>query len=346
MKIKHLLILSPGFPENEDDYLCIPPLQSYLKVLQNQYNNLKISVVAFNYPAGERLYQWNGIDVFTPMGNNEKFPKNWLVRWKIWKYISALHQQHPISFIHSFWLGECAFIGDLLSRKYRIPHLTTLMGQDAKASNKWLKYPFHAKHIKVCLSATQRASLPFRQEVKIIPWGVDLADFPALNQGVRNIDILGVGSLIPLKKYDLFIKIIAHVKDIIPSLKVCLIGDGPEKEKLIQLTNDLSLQTTIIFKGLLPRKEVLAYMNQSKVFLHTSTYESQGYVFNEALAMGAQIVSAEVGIARESAHWAIAYTLESFVQKIITFLTDKDRDRAKLAIEMKDTVHQYVKQYN
>ena len=32
--MKHLLIITPGFPENEGDTKCIPALQIYLKELQ------------------------------------------------------------------------------------------------------------------------------------------------------------------------------------------------------------------------------------------------------------------------------------------------------------------------
>ena len=346
MNGKHILILTPGFPENESDYLCIPPLQTYLKALKKQFPELRISVIAFNYPAGENKYQWHGIEVYSPLGFNERFPSSLLVRWYVWKKAKALNQQQTINTIHSFWLGDCAFIGDLLSRLWKLKHITTMMGQDAKPSNGWLKYPFHHTHQKVCLSTFQKSLIKKKSKsIFIIPWGVDLNEFPNLNDGERTIDILGVGSLISLKRFDEWVRVVAELANKNPKLKACLIGDGPELDKLKHLVEIHQITNQVQFRGVLPRPEVLTIMNQSKVLLHTSAYESQGYVLNEALAMGMQVVSSPVGFAQDSDFCITAKTTEGLTTCVLAALNNSSNNASKTALTIQDNVNAYVELY-
>ena len=50
----HILILTPGFPKDENDFICIPPLQEFLVKFKTSYPLAKISVIAFQYPYRSR----------------------------------------------------------------------------------------------------------------------------------------------------------------------------------------------------------------------------------------------------------------------------------------------------
>ena len=54
-------------------------------------------------------------------------------------------------------------------------------------------------------------------------------------------------------------------------------------------------QDNIQLLGKLSRRQVMNYMAQSKILLHTSSHESQGYMFMEALYCGMTVVSFDVG---------------------------------------------------
>ena len=58
-----LIILTPGFPENEADSTCIPPQQIFVRALKENNPQLNIIVLTFQYPFFSARYQWNGIDV-------------------------------------------------------------------------------------------------------------------------------------------------------------------------------------------------------------------------------------------------------------------------------------------
>ena len=62
-KPETLVILSPGFPENQADTTCMPPMQLFVKGLKDVCPGLNVIVIAFQYPNFRGEYDWNGIKV-------------------------------------------------------------------------------------------------------------------------------------------------------------------------------------------------------------------------------------------------------------------------------------------
>jgi len=137
---KHIVILTPGFPSDEADENCIPPLQIFLNHFIKNFPEVKISVIALHYPVRREIYKWNSLSVYACGGNN----RGKIKRISTWKraltYFKYINQKEKIDLIHSFWLSECALLGNHLSKKFTIPHINTMMGQDAKASNRYLGF--------------------------------------------------------------------------------------------------------------------------------------------------------------------------------------------------------------
>ena len=98
------------------------------------------------------------------------------------------------------------------------------------------------------------------------------------------------------------------------NIKALIIGQDYSDGKWEQLILENDLTENVELLGLLPNSEVLKYMQQAKVLVHTSTFESQGYVFLEALKNGMQVVSRQVGIAKKGSKWFIAEDLPSFIE--------------------------------
>ena len=45
-----LIILTPGFPQSETDSTCLPMQQSFVRTLTENYPQLKIIILSFQYP--------------------------------------------------------------------------------------------------------------------------------------------------------------------------------------------------------------------------------------------------------------------------------------------------------
>lgn len=342
---KHILFLTPGFPKDENDFNCIPPLQEFLLKINSSYPSVRTSIIAFQYPFHNKSYLWNNINIFPMAGKNNIFQKP-MVWMRAIRTARNLNREKPIDFIHSLWLGECAMIGNLLAKKINCKHICTLMGQDVKPDNKYLKFSKNEGIRIIALSKNQSdqfLKLTSRKVDEIIHWGICDQNFPNTE---RDIDILAVGSLIPLKNYSLLIRIIAELKNIYPNLKCKLIGVGPELEKLKTLAMQKEISKNIEFTGLLSRTEIFKLMQRSKIFVHPSTFEGSGYVFAEALVNGMNIVSFSVGYAQKHPKWSIAKDEKDFIHIAKNLLTTKLDFTSVNLFPLVETVERYAEIYS
>ena len=245
-------------------------------------------------------------------GKNSKIKKPFLW-YKAIKVAKEINKKSKIDVIHSFWLGECAMLGNFLSNKFDCKHICTLMGQDIKSSNRYLKRLIDKKIKIIALSENQTnqfLKLTNRKVDEIIPWGID--DQP-VKHFQRDIAFLGVGSLIPLKNYSLFIKLVEQILKKNPGVKCKLVGAGPELSKLKAMVKEKGIEKNIELTGLLSRTEIFELMKRSKILVHPSNFEGFGYVFAEALVNGLNIVSFDIGCAQKHPKWFIAKDEQDFM---------------------------------
>ena len=338
---KHIVLLTPGFPENEQDSTCIPALQVYCRALL-EIGHL-ITVITVHYPSQKRTYQWNGITVYA-LGINNKMSHRLGGFYRHWKTLSTVHHKTPIDVLHSFWLGECAFIGHHFSERKKLKHLTTLMGQDAKEGNRYAKLLPLPKMNIVSLSEFQRQIFQknYGKETPIIPWGISIEEMCDVSK--KTIDILGVGSLISLKRYSDFIEACALIQKSRPNLKAVLVGEGELKSELQNQISDLKLENHIELIGNCSYEETMHLMAQAKVLLHPSEYESYGMIFAEAQAHRMFIVSQKVGITLESPFWAVGTKPEEFAAYCSDFLNHNALPTIK-HLSISESVNAYQKIY-
>ncbi|HMG10620.1 MAG TPA: glycosyltransferase [Mucilaginibacter sp.] len=292
-KQKALVILSPGFPANEGDTTCMPPMQIFVKALKQQNPQLHVIVISFQYPFIASRYWWNGVDVIALAGKGRGQLYRLLTWRRVWKTLQKLHHKYELTGLLSFWIGECAFVGNRFAKKYSLLHYTWLLGQDAKAGNEYVNRikPERGSLIAIsdALAKEFRINYGLLPE-HTIPTGIDTTLFKTVPAG-RDIDIMGAGSLIPLKQYHLFVNVVKNLTAEFPKIKTVICGKGPEMESLKKQISRLKLENNIQLKGELSHPEILALMQRSKVFLHTSAYEGYSTVLSEALYAGCHVVS-------------------------------------------------------
>ncbi|MAO70977.1 MAG: N-acetyl-alpha-D-glucosaminyl L-malate synthase BshA [Flavobacteriales bacterium] len=81
------------------------------------------------------------------------------------------------------------------------------------------------------------------------------------------------------------------------SVKLLMIGDGPERKKAEQYSRKLNITSNVMFMGKL--KSVEEFLSISDIFLLPSETESFGLVALEAMASGVAVVSTNTGGLRE-----------------------------------------------
>jgi glycosyltransferase involved in cell wall biosynthesis len=319
---KTFIILSPGFPEDERDSTCLPLQQSFILSLKELYPQLEIVILSFQHPYHKIKYKWFDMAVLPFSGRNKGGLTRLLLRKKILATLKEIHSENKITGLLSFWCNECAWIGKHFGVKHGIKHYCWILGQDAKKENKYPQKLRPKPEELVALSDFLRDEFEKNHGIRpfnLVPPGIDTKQFLPL-PAEKDIDILAAGSLIPLKQYDIFLEVIAEIKKQIPSVKAVLIGEGPERMKLQALITTLGLESNISLTGELSHTEVVQWMQRSKIFLHTSSYEGFGVVCIEALHAAAQVISFVKPMYQDIQNWHIAGNKEDMIKKTLEIL--------------------------
>src|SRR5689334_17291676 len=205
---KTLVILTPGFPESEADTTCLPMQQQFVRALKKLYPGFEIVVLTFQYPYHKNEYKWFGIRVIPFAGRNKGGLPKVLLRNKINSTLKDLYHKTRIVGLFSFWYNECAFVGKKFADKYDLKHYCWILGQDAREANKYPKLLPPRSDELIALSDFVQHEFKRNHGITpgcVIPPGIDETLF-GKTPAQKDIDVLGVGSLIPLKQYDIFLE--------------------------------------------------------------------------------------------------------------------------------------------
>ncbi|MGH7769049.1 MAG: glycosyltransferase family 4 protein [Candidatus Binatia bacterium] len=102
-----------------------------------------------------------------------------------------------------------------------------------------------------------------------------------------------VGRLVPVKDFDLFLEVAAHMKGSDDGVKFSILGDGPLKEHLMRRARELGIEDSVEF--LAARPDPFPYYRSLHLFLNTSLHEGIPLTLLEAMACGLPVVAPRVG---------------------------------------------------
>ena len=148
------------------------------------------------------------------------------------------------------------------------------------------------------------------------------------------LELIFVGGLVPRKACDLALRAAAPVlrSDL---ARFTVIGDGPERSRLEQLTRSLGIETAVVFYGWLSHAEVLKRLRSADVFVFPSLRDNGAGVVFEALGTGAVPVVADFGGPGDIVHPRVGYkvaltTENDIVAQIEKILTELAQNRDRL----------------
>lgn len=104
---------------------------------------------------------------------------------------------------------------------------------------------------------------------------------------------ISMGRLLHWKGYHLAVRAFAIAN--LPNAEYWLLGDGPERDRLKSLAEEMGISSQIKFWGRLPRKESLGKLGESHVLIHPSLHDSGGWTCLEGMAAGRPIVCFDLG---------------------------------------------------
>ena len=103
--------------------------------------------------------------------------------------------------------------------------------------------------------------------------------------------IIHVGRITKEKNIELILRAVSEI-----DVKLIITSDGPYKNKIKKLTEELNIEKKVIFTGFLPSEKLYEYYKLSDAFVMASKTETQGIVLLEATLFGLPIVTIDAPV--------------------------------------------------
>lgn len=169
-----------------------------------------------------------------------------------------------------------------------------------------LRAPDHLCSTSDVMAEQTRKLLP-EARVSVVPFGIDLDAFaPPARPGPRDHVTIGtVKTLAPKYGVDVLLRAVARLRERLASggavepgsLRVLIVGGGPEEERLRNLAGELGLSDVTRFVGQVPHAEVPDWLGQLDVYVALSRLDSEsfGVAVLEASACAVPVVVSDAG---------------------------------------------------
>jgi glycosyltransferase involved in cell wall biosynthesis len=317
-----LIIFSPAFSAGKTETAWLPWLQTFINTLNKNFSTLNVIVFAFQYPHTTKMYRWNNTLIIPFNGMHKKKAARLFMWLNIFMRVRKFKKQFHLIGILSLWCTECTFVAKQVSSFFGLKYFCWILGQDARKENTYVKRIRPAAASLVAISdflVEEFYRSHHIQPQHVIPIGIDAGLFSSTTP-VKDIDIIGVGSLSFIKQYDVFVQIIAALKRDLPNIKAVICGDGEAREQIEDLIEKLSLNENVTLTGFLQHLDALRLMQRAKILLHPSSYEGFGVACIEALYAGAHVFSFVQPMNHEIRNWHIVKTTEEMQMKALDLL--------------------------
>jgi len=136
--------------------------------------------------------------------------------------------------------------------------------------------------------------LRFRPErIDVVPVGID----PKFSPGGERSSVplvVAVGRLVPVKRFDRLIRVLARLRERHPTLRAVISGEGYERPQLEALVDELGARDWLDLPGHTSDAELLALYRRAWVVTSSSVREGWGMTITEAAACGTPAVVSRI----------------------------------------------------
>jgi glycosyltransferase involved in cell wall biosynthesis len=144
----------------------------------------------------------------------------------------------------------------------------------------------------LALAGMERAA-----DIHVIRMGVDLERFRSTERPERlpaETRVLSVARLVPHKGHAVLLRALARLRDDGLPLRAVIAGEGPERDGLRALADELGLHGLVDFTGAVSQEELPGLYAEADVFCLPTLAEAVGVVNMEAMATGLPVVSSRL----------------------------------------------------
>ena len=331
-----------------------------LKKLKD-YPDLKIIVMSLNEGVLTEKLRSTGIEIHVIPETTHSFLSIFLKTFNLLK-------GRRLDIIHSHRYKE-NLLGLLLAKSIRVERLIStihglseplLYGENGKTLDSWktkMDYFILKSYFTKVISVSQEIKKVLIQKncfkekkINVIYNGIEIPEsihsiIQSSNQSANaHFHIGTVGRLVPVKDFDLFLKIAAELKKKTENIRFSILGDGPLRGELIQKAIELGIGDSVEF--LSPLTNPFPYYQSLDLYLNTSLHEGIPLSILEAMACRKPVVALNVGgIPEIISHGENGVLIDRHKQKEFVYLCIKLIKDKELRTAMGENAFKRVSSY-
>jgi glycosyltransferase involved in cell wall biosynthesis len=257
-----------------------------------------------------RVLADSGIRVWTVVAPSQprlRRPRSWAAfaraAWQFKRIVNAVAPD--VVHVH-FPAGQALPVlgASMFPHRWRLA--VTLLGSDVRGNHSDYIRTWQARLLRradavTAVSASLRDDavrrFPFvSDKIRVIHNGVDRSWFDRQGASRPRQDryFLFLGRLHPVKQVDLLLRAWALIRNQVNGVQLRIVGDGPERESLRRLADDLNLGSSVMFTGFVANEELPTLYRDAEAVVLPSRGEGLPLVLLEAGASGTVMIGTNV----------------------------------------------------
>lgn len=311
-----IALVVPGFSADEEDW-AIPCVQDLVQALAEGH---ELEIFALRYPSRNASYEVFGVRVDPLRGGLSGGVSRAPLIGRAVAHIMERARRRSFDLVHGLWADEPGAVAAIAAGLLRVPALVSLMGgelvamrdigygaQLSRANRLLLRFALsRATKVTVGSSYLLRLAMPRVRSgrLTLLPLGVDTRRFRPDGPS-RQVPVTGerpllhVASLSAVKDQSTLLRAVAIVARAVPGVHLNMVGDGPRRSALEELTRKLGLTSQVTFHGAVRHQQIPDYYRAAEICLTSSRFESVGMTVLEAGACGRSTIGTSVGVLPE-----------------------------------------------
>jgi len=183
---------------------------------------------------------------------------------------------------------------------FKIWRMKKMRGWILKGADKVVAVSYFIKNLAIKIGAPA-------EKIKVIYNSVDFIEIKNLDERTRELRhqwgltggkvLVTGGRLVTWKGIDGLIEVVSELKERSESssLKLLIIGDGPDRKRLEKIVEDKKLASEVVFTDRVPLDKIVYYYNLADIFILNSKYEGLSHMLLEALNLGRPVIASNCG---------------------------------------------------
>ena len=223
---------------------------------------------------------------------------------------------NSIDIIHSNNFSP-ALAGSLISYFTKTPHITTIHDifsvYDKEFWKKWaeqsnvshtnarlvpffeklmMRFKFDCIHTVSNATKNDIQKIGTKKPIYVIPNCIQ--DQEPFKTASKKFQFVFLGRLVFYKNVEVILRAFKIVSKLFPEAKLVIAGDGPHKESLQNLGNNLGIDANIVFAGYVTQQQKTKLLAESNALLFPSTIEGFGLVILESFQQNRPVVVSNI----------------------------------------------------